>query len=345
MRDEFDRETKEVLARRVGLRCSNPHCRKLTSGPATDPMKALNIGVAAHITAASPGGPRYDPNQSTQERKSIANGIWLCQICGKLVDNDTQRYTAELLREWKQQAESSALAGVETVASNEFSQVLASLSRIESQLAVFGSSPGTDSDPNIPISSPNSEILRYVILGIEDESWLPWLQLFADPLPQDNSLDTVEEIYFDDLDEMQSVFATLIKVIEKANQVKDDGGNAQQAFEHALFEEGIARASRFFFPQQDTHAPNSTGLKYAIWGIRPDHANTIRVLRPQTMLGHSTSPIRDATEFFFENPAVIPYIPKLVGKAAEASNGDVEEFKRLLFESALRLRMLGPEPE
>lgn len=197
---------------------------------------------------------------------------------------------------------------------------------------MFSSRSGTDSYSDIPISPPKSEILRYVILGVEDESWLPWFQLFADPMPQDNTLETAEEIYFDDLDEMQSVFATLNKVIEKANQVKDGGGNAQQAFERALFEEGIARMSRFIFPAQGTHSPNSSGLKYAIWSIRLDHANTIRVLRPQAILGHSNSPTRDATEFFFENPDVIPYIPKVVGKAAESANGDVEEFKRLLTE-------------
>ena len=144
---------------------------------------------------------------------------------------------------------------------------------------------------------------------------------------------------------MQSVFATLNRVIEKANQAKESGGNPQQAFERALFEEGIARMSRLVFRPQGTRAPNSSGLKYVIWGIQPDHGNTIRVLRPQAILGHSKPPIRDATEFFFEKPAVIPYIPQVVGKAAELANGDVEEFKRLLFESALRLRMLGPEPE
>jgi hypothetical protein len=53
MRDDFDEKTKEILSRRVGLRCSNPNCRKLTTGPQTDPSKAINIGVAAHITVAS----------------------------------------------------------------------------------------------------------------------------------------------------------------------------------------------------------------------------------------------------------------------------------------------------
>ena len=56
MRDDFDKETKETLARRVGYLCSNPSCRKPTSGPQTDPAKAINLGVAAHITAASLGG-------------------------------------------------------------------------------------------------------------------------------------------------------------------------------------------------------------------------------------------------------------------------------------------------
>src|SRR4051812_16178668 len=45
-----------------GFRCSNPACRKPTSGPLEDPAKAINIGVAAHITAAAPDGPRYNLN-------------------------------------------------------------------------------------------------------------------------------------------------------------------------------------------------------------------------------------------------------------------------------------------
>jgi hypothetical protein len=62
MRDDFPTLIKEMLAKRVGYRCSNPGCRKPTSGPQEDPSKAVNVGVAAHITAASPNGPRYDPS-------------------------------------------------------------------------------------------------------------------------------------------------------------------------------------------------------------------------------------------------------------------------------------------
>jgi hypothetical protein len=113
VRDDFDDKTKEMLARRVGYRCSNPNCRKLTSGPQTDPAKAVNIGVAAHITAASPGGPRYASKLSPGERKSIDNGIWLCQNCAKLVDNDEQRYSVDLLIDWKRLSEQAALLEVE----------------------------------------------------------------------------------------------------------------------------------------------------------------------------------------------------------------------------------------
>jgi hypothetical protein len=76
--------------------------------------------VAAHITAASPGGPRYDRSLTPEERKAIANGIWLCQSCAKLVDNDEARYTKELLVRWKQDAEEKALKEIES-ASGDFS--------------------------------------------------------------------------------------------------------------------------------------------------------------------------------------------------------------------------------
>lgn len=60
MRDDFSEEAKLILARRVNYHCSNPICGESTTGPQTNPTKSMNIGVAAHITAASPNGPRFD---------------------------------------------------------------------------------------------------------------------------------------------------------------------------------------------------------------------------------------------------------------------------------------------
>ncbi|QDV36963.1 HNH endonuclease [Tautonia plasticadhaerens] len=114
MRDDFTRPTIETLAKRVGQRCSNPSCRKATSGPHSEPSRSVLVGVAAHITAASAGGPRYDPLMSSDDRKGIRNGIWLCQSCAKLVDNDEGRYTKSLLLRWRRDAEQEALQEIES---------------------------------------------------------------------------------------------------------------------------------------------------------------------------------------------------------------------------------------
>jgi hypothetical protein len=72
-----------------------------------------SIGVAAHITAASEGGPRYDPSLTADERASAENGIWMCQNHGKLVDSDASRYTVEQVRVMKGEAETAALRAME----------------------------------------------------------------------------------------------------------------------------------------------------------------------------------------------------------------------------------------
>lgn len=115
MRDDFTRVVKDTLARRVGGRCSNPDCRRVTSGPREDPEGSVNIGVAAHICAGSRNGPRYDQRQDSAGRKSAENGIWLCQVCHKLVDSDPSRYSVQTLRRWKSQAEFQALLGLQTL--------------------------------------------------------------------------------------------------------------------------------------------------------------------------------------------------------------------------------------
>jgi hypothetical protein len=108
-RDDFPASVKEMLARRTAMRCSNPACRAVTVGPQEGGTGSVNLGVACHISAASPRGPRYDVSQGVKTRKSEENGIWLCQICAKLVDSDAEHYSVALLGNWKGDAERRAL--------------------------------------------------------------------------------------------------------------------------------------------------------------------------------------------------------------------------------------------
>lgn len=106
--DEFTKEVRNALAFRVNCRCSNPQCRCPTTGPMMEDEGLVRIGEAAHICAASKKGARYDPAMTSEERKSISNGIWLCCNCHTMIDKDVKRYPVETLRQWKQMAEDQA---------------------------------------------------------------------------------------------------------------------------------------------------------------------------------------------------------------------------------------------
>lgn len=119
-RDNFSSSIKEVLAKRAGQRCSNPECRAITSGPHNDDQKAINLGVAAHMTAAAPGGPRCNLKLSAEERADISNGIWLCRYCATLVDSDTTRFSEAVLTMWKRRHEEwikAQMGGMQSAAS------------------------------------------------------------------------------------------------------------------------------------------------------------------------------------------------------------------------------------
>jgi len=101
MAPEFSKTVKEVLARRAALLCSNPDCRTTTAGPSADPSKAVNIGEAAHIFGAMPGAARYRVDMTDGGRAEIANAIWLCRNCHRVVDSDASAYSFELLFQWR----------------------------------------------------------------------------------------------------------------------------------------------------------------------------------------------------------------------------------------------------
>ena len=77
-RDEFTDKTKFQIAKRAGWLCSDPSCRRPTIGANSDGNGEINLGTAAHICAAAPNGPRYDPNQTPTQRGSADTTAFGC---------------------------------------------------------------------------------------------------------------------------------------------------------------------------------------------------------------------------------------------------------------------------
>ena len=76
--------------------CGFPDC---TSELVSD--QGVVIGEIAHIEAEKPGGPRYNENQSGEERIEYGNLILFCPTHHTLIDKDSSTYTVQVLKKFK----------------------------------------------------------------------------------------------------------------------------------------------------------------------------------------------------------------------------------------------------
>lgn len=100
-RKEPVKEVLRALFARSGNQCAFPGC--------TQSLISTNnkfIGQLCHIEAASPGGERYNSNQTDEERRAYDNLILMCYP-HHIETDDTERYTVDTLKEIKYQHESS----------------------------------------------------------------------------------------------------------------------------------------------------------------------------------------------------------------------------------------------
>jgi hypothetical protein len=149
MRDDFLAAVRTQCAARAGHVCSNPACRQPTSGPSESDKIVTNVGVAAHISAASPEGPRFDLRLSTEERRSLDNAVWLCQRCAKAVDDDPATYTVSTLRRWRSDAEAAARAAIESGPRSEAAPTV-------NAAVYFGPNAVSISGPNAVVLAPGA---------------------------------------------------------------------------------------------------------------------------------------------------------------------------------------------
>ena len=101
-RANFTPKVRGLIESAAGHQCSFPACNRRTSGPGPTSEYLSNSGYAAHIYAASSGGPRGQGGLSEAELKGAGNGIWLCGRHAKLVDNNKgNAYPPETLHSYK----------------------------------------------------------------------------------------------------------------------------------------------------------------------------------------------------------------------------------------------------
>lgn len=103
-RKEPVKEVLRALFARSGNQCAFPGC--------TQSLISTNnkfIGQLCHIEAASPGGERYNSNQTDEERRAYDNLILMCYP-HHIETDDTEAYTVDTLKEIKYQHESSSQA-------------------------------------------------------------------------------------------------------------------------------------------------------------------------------------------------------------------------------------------
>ncbi|WP_131721955.1 MULTISPECIES: hypothetical protein [Mycolicibacterium] len=87
-------------------RCAFPSC----STPIVMPDSGTIVGEVCHIRAQNPEGPRYDSNQSDEERHGFENLVLMCGVHHKIIDarENAQTYTVEALIEIKSSHEQAA---------------------------------------------------------------------------------------------------------------------------------------------------------------------------------------------------------------------------------------------
>jgi hypothetical protein len=96
-----ERDVKKLFALSLN-QCAFPDCISPIFG-LSDEM----VGEICHIKARNPNGPRYDPSQSEVGRHAFENLVLLCRNHHKIIDDDPEKYSVDLLKRFKREHEAN----------------------------------------------------------------------------------------------------------------------------------------------------------------------------------------------------------------------------------------------
>ena len=92
----------KIVIFKSGNRCAFPDCNKKLTIDGTDEGDLDSIvGELAHIEGDKPNSARYNSSSEDNERNSPCNIIVLCNTHHKVIDDQPEKYTVEVLKDMK----------------------------------------------------------------------------------------------------------------------------------------------------------------------------------------------------------------------------------------------------
>ena len=98
-------KTHKILWGKSGNKCSFPDCKMdlvMDESETDDPSV---IGEEAHIVARKKNGPRGKSKLTEEQRDKYNNLILLCSVHHKLIDDQKNKYTIDILNQYKREHE------------------------------------------------------------------------------------------------------------------------------------------------------------------------------------------------------------------------------------------------
>jgi hypothetical protein len=92
-------KTRKVLWGRSGNLCAYCNAHLVVDASALDSESV--VGDECHIISGAPNGPRHDPSLDLQDIDNLTNLILLCRVHHKQIDDQPETFTAEILRQLK----------------------------------------------------------------------------------------------------------------------------------------------------------------------------------------------------------------------------------------------------
>lgn len=96
-------KTHKMLWGRSGMMCAFPDCKKELVSDESETDDASLIGEEAHIVGKREDSPRGKSDLHLEQRDKFDNLILLCSIHHKIVDDQENTYTVEILKNYKRE--------------------------------------------------------------------------------------------------------------------------------------------------------------------------------------------------------------------------------------------------